>query len=177
VAGIRKRFEDKVFPDPNSGCWLWGGAVGTHGYGVIGLGKKSTVTAHRLAWMLEHGDIPEGMFVLHKCDNRPCCNPRHLYVGSVKDNSADMMSRRGPTGFKPGHKHHQDPSFKAKLLQNLKRGSRHPRPMSRLSESTVMEIFNATGTQRQIASRYGVCQQQVSKIKLKKIRSYLHAHS
>ncbi len=68
-------------------CWVW--IKGTKmGYGAIKIGGK-TLSAHRVSFMLEHGSIPEGMFVLHKCDNRKCVKPTHLYAGTQRQNNQD----------------------------------------------------------------------------------------
>ncbi|WP_350339401.1 HNH endonuclease signature motif containing protein [Paramicrobacterium chengjingii] len=75
-----------------NGCLEWTGAsVG--GYGNIHVNGKSTLT-HRLAWELAHGPIPNGMVVCHTCDNPPCCNPEHLFIGTQADNVRDMVSKR-----------------------------------------------------------------------------------
>lgn len=89
------RFHDKFVPDPNSGCWLWTGAVKELGYGVIGLGHREdgTAKAHRVAYQLYKGDIPQGMNVLHSCDLPCCVNPAHLRLGTLSDNSRDCVSR------------------------------------------------------------------------------------
>jgi hypothetical protein len=82
-----------------SGCWLWTGALTSTGYGQIGMGSKTDGTrrphkAHRVAWELSRGKIPQGMSVLHHCDNPPCVNPDHLFIGTQKDNAQDM-GRKG----------------------------------------------------------------------------------
>ncbi len=73
-------------------CWEFQGTRNSKGYGQIqGVGRLEQ--AHRVAYVLRYGSIPTGMSVLHSCDNPPCCNPLHLYVGSAADNTADMMRR------------------------------------------------------------------------------------
>lgn len=77
-------------------CWLWTGAVATkEGYGSIRLtgAKAGKAMAHRVAYELTNGPIPEGRHVLHRCDNPPCCNPAHLWVGTQQDNMSDMKAK------------------------------------------------------------------------------------
>ena len=73
------------------GCWGWIGATSS-GYGRLGRGGRGEglVYAHRLSWELRNGPIPEGMCVLHRCDNPPCSNPDHLFLGTKADNNRDM---------------------------------------------------------------------------------------
>jgi hypothetical protein len=59
------------------------------GYGRFGVAGRGTILAHRYAWELAHGEIPEDVMVCHTCDNPPCCNERHHFLGTVVDNNAD----------------------------------------------------------------------------------------
>jgi hypothetical protein len=92
-------FVKKLGDDP---CWLWsGGRVWSHGgkgYGAL-WHKGKCYLAHRLSWFIHNGDIPKGMFILHKCDNKLCVNPHHLYAGTHRDNMRDKVDR-GQSGIK-----------------------------------------------------------------------------
>lgn len=80
----------------DGGCWEFTGACHpTRGYGQLGRGRRGEglVDAHRAAWEVTYGPIPDGLVVRHKCDNRPCCNPDHLELGTHQDNSDDKVTR------------------------------------------------------------------------------------
>lgn len=126
-----------------SGCWEWPGAQ-TNGYGRVRVGKKME-RIHRVSYAVFSCEpIPDGTLVLHKCDNRKCFNPEHLFLGNHKDNRDDCVQK---------YRH--------------RFGSRHG--MSKLSESDVDAIRSDERTQAKIASDYGVTQGLISLVKLGKI--------
>lgn len=98
-----KRFWSKVDVRGPGECWEWKASVNARwGYGQFRLGK-TMARAHRVAWQLEKGEIPDGLDVLHTCDNRRCVNLRHLFLGTAQDNVDDMIAKgrkvsRGPQG-------------------------------------------------------------------------------
>ncbi len=106
----RERFWAKVLqPKKIGACWLWQGLRDKNGYGVFGARKSwvhsytesKAVSVHRISWFLHNGPIPKGAWVLHKCDNPPCLNPSHLFLGDAAANTLDMDNkgrRDGPRG-------------------------------------------------------------------------------
>lgn len=89
---FRERFWSKVDRIDPDGCWLWRAATMYKGYGVVKLGGR-THRAHRVAYELSNGALPEGAHVLHACDRPGCVNPSHIRAGTQKENTADMVSR------------------------------------------------------------------------------------
>lgn len=85
-----------AFVDKSGGensCWLWTGHLDHDGYGRCRFDGK-WAGAHRVAWRLTYGEIPEELCVCHACDVRSCCNPKHLWLGSNADNTADMVAKK-----------------------------------------------------------------------------------
>lgn len=76
----------------SNGCIVFTGCRDANGYGILGVGKKY-FKAHRVAWQLTNGQIPEKLFVCHTCDNPPCINPEHLFVGTALDNNRDKSQK------------------------------------------------------------------------------------
>jgi HNH endonuclease len=127
--------------DPALGpCWVWTAGINDKrgGYGMFALRKGVIRRSHRIAWELANNEpVPDGLWVLHRCDNPPCCNPAHLFLGTPKENTADMATK-GRDGF-PGP------------------GSAHP--SARLTEADVLAIRAsrlAGVTGAELGRRYGV---------------------
>jgi hypothetical protein len=79
---------------PPIGCWEWTASRTSLGYGKIGTTRSVWEFAHRIMWMLVHGPIPDGHIICHRCDNPPCVNPDHLFLGSHLDNFRDSQSKK-----------------------------------------------------------------------------------
>lgn len=79
--------------EKNGSCWEWNGILDVTGYGRISH-KNKLMNAHRASYEVFVGEIPKGLWVLHKCDNRCCVNPEHLFIGTPKDNTHDMMRKK-----------------------------------------------------------------------------------
>jgi len=90
---LKERFWDKVVIGPN--CWVWVGACDSNGYGRVRRERREDGVegAQRMSWILANGPIPDGLFVLHHCDNPPCVRPKHLFLGTQADNLADCISK------------------------------------------------------------------------------------
>lgn len=130
-------------PEPNSGCHLWLGATLRRGYGNLYWDGKPG-QAHRLAWALKNGPIPAGMVVCHKCDNPPCCNPDHLFLGTMADNVADRDAKgRGRWVGAKGER----------------------QAGAKLTDEQVLAIRSDRRLLREIAADYGICFQRVSAIR------------
>jgi transposase len=87
----------------SSGCWEWRGHVGVQGYGRI-KARKFDWRAHRLSWCVFKGPIPDGIDVLHHCDNKLCINPDHLFLGGQQDNTDDYFTKNPPKGSRSTYK-------------------------------------------------------------------------
>jgi hypothetical protein len=92
-ASLKDRFEASYVPEPNSGCWLWVGAITTSKGYSRAIISESDVTLYgaRVSYELHNGAIPEGALICHRCNNALCVNPEHIYAGTHKTNFDDMV--------------------------------------------------------------------------------------
>lgn len=165
---------------PN-GCWQFSGKPGSDGYGKLKIAGK-TVRAHRAYYEQYVGTIPDGLWVLHHCDNPMCVNPAHLYVGTQKDNERDKDARgrrppspsvTHPESLPRGVKHHRYgkgmPEKAAKALVKANKGralsDTHKEKLSPLTPEQVVSIRSDSRAQHVIAAEYGVGQMTISRIK------------
>ena len=143
----RCRFEEKVRRDED-GCWYWQGSISGRGYGGLSVDGKWR-RAHRVAWTLANNmPIPDGLHVMHSCDNPSCVNPEHLSVGTHDDNMQDMV-KKGRARSGEGHCN------------------------SKLSEEQVLEIRRSTLSGRRLALIYGVSNSTIGKIRRRSIWKHI----
>jgi hypothetical protein len=155
-------FWERAIPEPNSGCLLWTGALtrGDRGYGVLKVGgrKGPVIRAHRLAWELERGPIPDGLLLCHRCDTPECINPAHLFLGTDADNHRDMDRKgRSRGGSSKGEAH---PGAKltdadVAMIRELNSAGMGPSSLARqfgISQATAWNIVNRN-TWRHIPER------------------------
>lgn len=135
----RELLETNKSIDPETGCWNWTGYVTVYGYGHTRAGGIAE-QVHRLSYKLAHGDIDPDLAVCHKCDNRRCFNPDHLFLGTRAENQRDMKDKkRGPIG---------------------ERNAR-----ATLTAEQVSKIIADPRAQREIGLEYGINQSHVSALK------------
>ena len=100
---IKDKFQEKYVVSGESGCWLWTASKDVEGYGQMAH-KGKRYRSHRLSFELHKGEIPDGLKVLHKCDNPSCVNPDHLFLGTHQENMDDMLAKgRQQKGSRHAH--------------------------------------------------------------------------
>lgn len=136
-------------------CIVWTGNCRPNGYGRVTISRRKSLSAHRLAYTLSVGEIPEGMHVCHRCDNRPCINPAHLFLGTALDNMRDKVAK-GRQARGEGHGFHTTPEARP-------RGEGHG--LAKLTAEQVAEIrrryIPRKVTMRALAAEYGISSSNV----------------
>lgn len=141
MIALKQRFSARIRVTPE--CWQWIGASGGGGYGHMRVSGK-VVGAHRVSYELHRGPIPDGLHVLHSCDNPLCVNPAHLRLGTHQDNMADMYSRGRRTaarGLRNGAAKLGDSGIQRVLQSNLP--SLKLAPLVGVSASRIRQIRRA----------------------------------
>jgi len=133
---LADRFWEKVDVRGPDDCWEWTASLNPKGYGQISVGRKP-ISAHILSYEMNVDPVPENMLVCHTCDNRKCVNPKHLYVGTPKSNSQDMVDRGRSGRSTIGEK---NPAAKLTELDVLKIRSLVAGGLSRLEVATVFGV-------------------------------------
>jgi hypothetical protein len=128
-------------------CWKWSGAKSEKGYAKLTIGGRQGFgeRVHRIQYFLCYGDFDESLFVCHKCDNPECVNPKHLFLGTPKENTADMKAKGRESN---------PPIF---------RGEDHP--SSKLSNKEVIEILKSNDTYASLSRKYLVSDMTIRRVK------------
>jgi hypothetical protein len=145
---LAERFWEKV--QKRDGCWLWTAAINSAGYGVLNQGKPPRmVYAHRIAWELENGPIPDGLFVLHHCDCKPCVRLDHLFIGDQADNMQDAIK-------------------KGRIIRVGEKD-----PNSKLTVEQIIEIRSIDASYGQLAKQFAVSRSAIQHIKERRNWSHI----
>lgn len=140
-ASMHERLLSNSTPADERGCWNWTGYRDAKGYGRASSDHSKEVLAHRISYIEFVGPIPEGLHILHSCDNPACINPAHLRPGTNDDNMLDRLER--------------DRCFKPKGEIN---------PKAKLTEADVLAIRSSSESRKVLASRFGVATSSIGNI-------------
>lgn len=140
------RFEAKI-DRPADGCWLWKASKMHGGYGAFRL-RGATIKAHRVSWILNRGDIPEGLLVCHHCDTPACVRPGHLFLGTDKSNAVDR-------------------NMKGRTVRGA------ASPAAKITEAQALAIRKTPGRHADIAAWFGVSKSLVRGIKAREFWAHL----
>jgi HNH endonuclease len=189
VSALIERTNATTEPEHVTGigaCWEWHGYRDPKGYGQVWHGGRMR-RAHRASWEEANGPISDGPCVLHKCDNRACVRPDHLFLGTVAENNADMKTKgRGnhPRGDRNGARAKPEMLARGDRNGSRTRPERRPRPRgevngrAKLTEENVREIRSRSAageSQRALGRAFGVSHQAVDKIVQRRAWAHLDA--
>lgn len=153
---LLERFWNKIDKKSIDLCWNWKASKTKQGYGKLIYKNKTTIKnllAHRISYTIHHNEIPKHLIICHKCNNKLCCNPNHLYAGNHKQNCNDSI--KAGTHFKLtskiGIEHHD----------------------SKLKEHEVIEIIKSKLSLSELSNKYKVTKQNIIKIKKRKTWKHL----
>lgn len=138
---VEERFWQKVDKAAPNGCWEWTGSLHSKGYGQMSGSRRGDrpLKCHRVSWELHRGPVPDGLQVLHRCDNRRCVNPDHLFLGTAGDNSRDMVNKG-----------------------RVSRGERHPFAKLTAADVTELRRLSECGRpDRELAAVFGTSERNV----------------
>ncbi len=155
----KERFHRFAQTGPEDTCWEWQGRIGTNGYGILNIGGFKFL-AHRLAlWIRDGTPVPEGKAVCHKCDNRKCFNPSHLFIGTIADNNLDCERKgRNPHPAKPRpvkrltHPHYSRP------------GEQNPKAKLSADDVRMIRRLYRRGDSRMLAAQFQVSKNAILRI-------------
>lgn len=147
----------------DTGCMEWQRSIDAYGYGVGRMVGKN-VKAHRIAYLVFIGDIPEKLFVCHRCDNRKCVNPEHLFLGTNRENMLDA-ARKGRLSSGESHSRRKK--------ETCQRGSRHYK--AKITESDVLEILEKRKSRSapSVAAEYGISDGTIYRIEAGKVWTHV----
>lgn len=144
--------------EASNGCLEWMRALDKDGYAAVFIGGKN-LRGHRVAYGFAHGSIPDGLHVLHNCDNRRCINPEHLRLGTNDDNVADRVARDRTAKGERNGRYTKPEAFSNAILRGEKNGA------SVITAGDAMAIREMPGSSRYLARKFGLSQSQIQNIK------------
>jgi hypothetical protein len=160
MSDLREYIEARTMPVTESGCWIWMNTLSPKGYGLVWSRKLlASRWAHRASWLAFRGAIPDGSYVLHRCDVPCCVNPDHLFLGSLLENNRDRDSKgraawmRDPEAWaeKSRHQMHRRHAESRSLDRPI---------FGKLTHEQIKEI-RATKDTRALAEKFGVCRSTI----------------
>lgn len=141
---IEQRLWSRVDIKGPTDCWIWLGSP-RKGYGHIKKqGQRVSSATHRVAWELTYGVIPDGLFVCHKCDNKRCCNPNHLFIGTPQENTLDMYNKK------------KDPTSNGTRYQPNVSGEKNGRAKLTLKDVDLIRSNKGSISSKDLASQFSV---------------------